>query len=273
MAQSLRSFRHAFSVLKKQGLVKTKRSAVSVYPSQKFGGVKAETLVKKYDDVVSGKVTAVKVPKSELKKFRKAGRETAKGMVLEPHGPGEKVRFKKGTIVIEHKAGIQRVQLPIEYHNLEDWAKEIKKKHKQIDTMKSSNEYWGFRFSNAWGGGHSSEIFRDIDLMIDFIRHYEDYQKYANRPRKGAEFYRNIEIVKISKPDKWEFPSERKAKVSAEANIRHQKKWRARHHDDPEYKRKNAERERARRAAMTPAEKAKYKKASKKRSKKSRRKK
>lgn len=255
----LRDFRHKIAVLKSQGLIPDDVDARSAYPSWKRNGKKLSTIVDEYDAVASGKATAVKVPSKILRKYRKLGRETAGGRVIEPHGLEESARFdpKSGAITIKHKSGIERIQIPIEFHNLEQWTADIKKNKRQINALKSGRESFGFRYY----GNNGSEFFNDIGLFVDFIRSYESFQS-ANTSRKAANVYKNIEILRVNYQAmrEWITPSERTHERTKEyarkvaRRFRKNLKKKSKRKQD-EYLDAAAERMRRYRARMTKAEK------------------
>ena len=196
----IRKFRRAISVLKKQGILPDKLSprkkldARSVTPNTKFKGRKLSTIVDKYDDIVSGKATAVKVPASKLKQFRKVGFETVKKKVIVPHSANEIAKFKGGEIAIRNKSGIERIQIPIEFHNLDSYLRELRKNAKLIDKMKRRNEYFGIRFF----GGQRANFYSSIEQLLNDLERYQDIQRVTGKA-KQAEIYRNLEIIKLTR--------------------------------------------------------------------------
>lgn len=202
----IRQFRRAVSILKKKGLLSGtgkagfKLDARSVTPNTRFRGQKLSTLVNKYDDVVSGKVTPVKVPARSLAKFRRKY-STAEGRVLVPHGAGQKATLEGDNIAIIDASGIVRVQIPVEYHNIRQYLRDIKRDHKTINKMKRDNEYFGIRFY----GNHRGNFYRDIE---DLITDLEKYESVVNSTSKISqeEIFENLEIVRIGvrATRKWE---------------------------------------------------------------------
>jgi len=211
MATNIKQFRRDFAALKRSGLLDKKRTraglipdARSIKPGTKLNGVRADTLVRRYDDVISGKATPLKVPPAKLKALRKvSGYETAGGRILVPVSAGEKAVIERGEVVIKSTAGIERIQIPIEPDLLKPYLNKVRKNQKLIDSMKSKGQHFGFRFSPQWGGGSSSQIFRNIAQLVDFLDTYQ----LANQ----IETIQNLEILKISNVSKWEFPSERRS--------------------------------------------------------------
>lgn len=223
-----RDFRRAVSVLKKQGLLPAKISARkkldarSVTPNTKIKGKKLSTIVEKYDDVVSGKATAVSVPPATLKKFRKVGFETANKKVIVPHAANEVARFRGGEIRIKNKSGIERVEIPVEFHNLHQYLTDIKKNAKLINKMKHRNEYFGIRFF----GGQRANFYSSIEQLIEDLGRYQDIQRVTGKA-KQSEIYRNLEIIKLTSTAAERTERnirERKTKMTAAYNRRHRKR-------------------------------------------------
>jgi hypothetical protein len=264
-------------VLKKQGLLTGKTAsgkkidARSALPNWKIKGKKLSTLVKKYDDVVSGKATAVKVPPKTLKQFRKTGFETANKRVIVPHSKGELAKLQQGQIAIRNKSGIERVQIPVEYHNLQQYLRDLRKNKALINSMKKRRELFGIRFY----GGQRAMFYEDINDLLNDLDRYEDIQKYAQSPSKGAEIYRNLEILKMNERGTDIIEAQvqaRKKKSSKEYNRRQRRKQYKRIKSRPrllkEYNEKAAARMRKYRANLKGPRLAHYRKQSKLRTRK-----
>jgi hypothetical protein len=277
----LKDFRHAVSVLKKQGLISGRTSsgqkidARSALPNWKIKGKKLSTLVKKYDDVVTGKATAVKVPPKTLKQFRKSGFETANKRVLVPHSKSETAQFKGGEMAIKNKSGIERVQIPVEYQNLNQYLRDLKKNSELINRMKKRNEYFGIRFF----GGQRAQFYSDIESLIADLSRYEDIQKVTSRA-KQSEIYKNLEILRMNRQGAETVEHqihERKRTRSKEYNRRAMKRYRNRIKSKPRLLAKkregDARRMREYRKRMKGPRRAHYLKQAKIRSKKAKAKK
>ena len=227
MADNLRDFRHRVSVLKKAGLIPGKNrwgktvDARSAKPTSKFNGKSLQSIVNKYDDVASGKATALKVPKKQLSQFKKAGFQTQGGKVIIPHSATEKVVRERGEVVIKSKSGIERVQIPIPFQNLTQYLEDIRKDAKRINAMKRRNEYFGFKFF----GNNSSSLYQDIGHAIEDLQRYSAIAT-ANTRIKQQEIYRNLEIVRVNRAANWVFPSERRRMMSKAYNKRRMKAFR-----------------------------------------------
>ena len=276
----LKDFRRSVAVLKKQGLISgrtqsgQKVDARSALPSWKVKGKRLDTLVKKYDDIISGKATALKIPPKTLKQFRKTGFETVQGRLLVPHTSREIVKFSKGQVNIKDKSGIERVQLPVEFHNLTQYLTDLEKNSKLIDSMKKGNEYFGIRFH----GGQRAHFYSSIKQVVADLRHYEDIKKYTGK-KKQQVIYQNLEIIKMTKPAAFRLEEEihtRKRTMTKAYNRMHAKKvYKRRLGKGKAFMRKyyskkaQAMREYRARLKRNPAADAHYKKEAKARQKKS----
>jgi hypothetical protein len=281
LAENLREFRRAVSTLKKQGLISGKTAsgqkidARSALPGWKVKGKRLDTLVRKYDDVISRKATAVKVPSKDLKQFRKAGFETAQGRVLVPHTKTETAKLSRGQVSITSKTGIERVQIPVEFHNLNQYLSDIEKNSTLIDGMKKRSEYFGIRFY----GGQRARFYANIDMLIDDLRHYEDIKNLTKGAKaKQLEVYQNLEIIKMTKPAALRLEDEihtHKKVMSAAYNRKHAKRVYERRKKKgraamDQYRTRKADNEKERRLRIkrNPAQYAHLKKVDRTRSKK-----
>lgn len=251
-----------------------KVDARSAYPKWKSDGKSLKSIINKYDDVLSGKVTAVKVDEKTLKKFKAVGYETSRGRVLVPHDQGETAKkVAGGRIVIKNKSGLERIQIPVEFHNLGQWFADIKKNKRLIDSMLSNGEVFGFRYF----GYNSAFTYRNIELIVEDIEKYEStiaaLPGTGRRKKRGDGLYKNIEIIRISKGVHWSTPDERHAKHTKQYQRRAEKKWRKFHKHDEKYMQRKAEQQRKYRANLKGAQLTEYKKKARKRAKKSRAKK
>jgi hypothetical protein len=227
LADNLRDFRHRVAVLKRAGLItgKTRRGntvdARSAYPTWTVNGKSLQSIVNKYDDVASGKATAVKVPRKQLSQFKKAGFETKSGKIIIPHSATEKVVREKGEVVIKSKSGLERVQIPVPFANLNQYLEDIRKDAKRINAMKRRNEYFGFKFF----GNNSSALYSDIAHAIEDLQRYSAIAA-ANTRIKQQEIYRNLEIVRVNRAANWVFPSERRRIMSKAYNKKRMRAFR-----------------------------------------------
>lgn len=272
----LRSFRHNISVLKKQGLIKNV-DARSAMPGWKREGKRLDTLVKKYDDVISNKLTAVKVPSKSLKELKKAGFQVEKGRVMVPHAATETVSVEKGKIVYNHPSGITRVVIPCEYHNLRQYLECLKKNASKLNKLKKENEWFGARIH----GGYTN-LYRTIEMFIEAIEHYRSFEQGKRNRAKGVELYHHLEIVRVSNRaanSAWKYPGERtRRKRTKTENRKRRRADRERLQDQPsklaEQRRKNTARNKLYRQRLKRSSKKwnEYKKEGRKRAAKSKRK-
>jgi len=226
------------SLLKKQGLLPArsdssiKIDARSVIPSMKVKGKRLDSIVKKYDSIVSGKATALPVAKKDLAKFRRAGFETSQSKVIVPHAATEKAKLIKGQVTIKGAHGIERVQIPVPFHNLRQYLADIKRNHKTINTLKEKREVFGIRFY----GGQRANFYSDIRALVDDLNRYEAIRAMTTK-YKQEEIYQHLEILRMNRSGAAQVErhvEERKRTMSKEYNRRHAKRARAKIKRDPE---------------------------------------
>src|SRR5277367_4910094 len=193
-SDELRQFRTKVSRLKKQGLIPSSIDARSATPTTKSSGKNLSTTVRKFDDITSGKATAIKVTPGQLKALRKAGFESAKGRVIVPHSATETAKLRAGQVSIQNKSGMERVVLPVEYHNLRQYVRDAKSNSDVINRMKKNNEYFGIRLY----GGQRANFYSDIDTLLDDLDKYEAITTPGTRSDQ-EEVYRHLEIVKLNR--------------------------------------------------------------------------
>lgn len=201
---TLKSFRRDIARLKRAGLI-SGVDARAAKPGDKFHGRKLSTLVARYDDVLSNKVAPVKVSPSKLRAYRKAGYETSQGRLLVPHSALERVSVnRQGHVVKKHPAGLTRVQIPVEFHNLEQYLKDVDKRGKYLETKytigspRNGKKLLGFRVF----GNNSTQTFDKVHKAVAFLQKYR-----AKIPRAGTqtevEFYQNLEFVTLENVSQW----------------------------------------------------------------------
>lgn len=275
-------------MLKKHGIVDVDSRTAQPYMVRKAGprggSYTLRELVDKYDDVISGKVTPVKVSPETAKEYKKIGYEqTRGGKILVPHAATEKVSVtRKGEIEItDSVTGIKRLQLPVKYHDLEQWLHDLRENSDEIQAMRGKNRFFAFRYF----GGHS-RLFEDFDSLLDYLE--EDgsgslsliQQVDTLDSRTMNEIYRNLEIVTVNR-SAWK-QSQNVARARARKKPRNKPGARERRlhklMNGPqwkldEYRAKRAEESRQYRLGLRGAKKEEYKKDAKKRAKKSRKKK
>lgn len=280
-SNSIREFRRGVSLLKKQGLLPArsdaglKIDARSAIPEIKVKGKKLSTLIRKYDSIVSGKATALKVPPATLTKYRKSGFATTQGRVIVPHAATEKARISKGHVAIKSSKGIERVQIPVEFHNLRQYLRDMRKNAAVINRLKGPREYFGIRFY----GGQRANFYSDIQALLDDLSRYDSFANVAARALayKQEEIYHHLEILRMTRTGALhveQLVSERKRTMTKEYNRKHAKKQRAKIKRNPNKLKisntQNAARQKAYRDRVKkhPKQAAKLKRAAKKRQKK-----
>lgn len=278
---SKRDFRAKVSRLKKAGLVSSidarKAEPWSIGTSGATGKRKEKLSywVNYYDDFLSGKESPVKLSKSEVKARAKLGEKHVGDIVLVQHGAGEKAKLEDGHVVLKSASGIERVQIPIEYHNLEQYLRDIAKDTDRINAMKSNREWFAFQFH----GNGSYSVYRSIDDLIEDLQRYESIASSINKhsAKEMREQYRNLVIFKVGKSSKWEnMRSEiEHTRKQAYSHKRYVKRIKPARQGAPEWKKKkrlesNRQASQANRDKMTAKQKKEYKAAAKKRAKKSR---
>lgn len=225
-ASNLKEFRHKISALKKQGLIPAnkrtgKLPGAGARPTDLFGGKPLKDYVKKYDDVLSGKATAVplsklKSPTEARKKFEVTRAGGIKPSVLVPKGFDEKVEVRKGQIFTHHPKGVSSVDIPVEYKgDTRQFLKELKK----YDFPEMKGRHWyAFNFK----GGGSKQVFRSMD---DLVRYVEGQKSYGVRAahRRGdtkwlREVVRSLEIVVTDDKRTWFKENERRAEDREKAH-------------------------------------------------------
>lgn len=201
----LKSFRHSIAVLKRAGLVSRELDARSVKPNARL-----RKLVDKYDDVLSGKAEAIKLPPSRTRKFEKLDYEVAKprGLpqrVIVPKSAGEKITIKNGEISVSRKVGKKRITrkiVPVEYHNLEQYLDDVSEEPDEPDKWYAIRVYGG-----------RTNVYRDKKLLIEEVSKYKSFQSaFKMRPKDQMDFYQHLEIITLSPSEakRWEPGTERK---------------------------------------------------------------
>lgn len=265
-------------MLKKAGIIDIKDAAKAEpwmvrKAGPRGGSYTLKEIVSKYDDIVSGKAVAVKLPPAELKRQKREGAEVVKGdKIIVPKFAGERVRVTpQGKISRTYeKPGIKTVEIDVPYHRLSEWLRDVKKDSKQINRMKSRNEKFGVRF---FGGNHMT-LYANIEQLIEALEHYGSVEKaMSKRPKDQAEYFRNLEIVRTTAPEWRKFTSEQKtARKRSQAHDRARRTKRAGRspHTQTAYRAERAAEQKKYRASLSPSEKKDYQAKARARAKKSR---
>lgn len=262
----LREYRSKVAALKRAGLL-TGVDARTVKPTSAL-----TKKLNKYDDVISGKITPVKVSASKAREYKDVGYEVTKdNRVLMPHSAGQTARrVKGGNIEIVTQQGIRRIQLPIKYHDLEQYLTDAINDSARIDAMKRKRELFSFTY---WG--YQSVAYPDAESMLEELLAYKSIQHaIAETGSAGAmdqrKAYKNLEIFITPSRSEWNAQKERAKKTAREEYKQKPKTKKAKakanaRRRTPEVRAKRVEYMREYRAKMTPKEKAAEKKASAKR--------
>jgi hypothetical protein len=221
----LRIFRSNIATLKRKGLI-SGVDARSAVPTRKLNQA-----IAKFEGVLSGKATAVKLDKQGLADYKKLGKAfevaSPKGLprrVIIPHEAGEKVSVSHGKVKISNKTGIQRTIVPVPYRNLEQYFKQLEKTSPKL----KPGEYYAHRFF----GNRSIKVYRSIEALLDDLRHYEsifDAMESGDTDTQ-YEMYQNLEIIRITAPAEWK-------KAPRKGEIRKSEAKRKRLEQLPEFKR------------------------------------
>lgn len=185
----LAKFRKKIQALKKQGLV-TARPVNRIYPGTKEGA-KLKREIQKYDDILSGKATAVKVPRSKLQSLKRSvsGAEVHHGKLIVPHNLGERAYYDKkhGGIGVDLGPGVTEVNIPARTGPA--FAKQLD----ELPDLGDTNEFYGFKFF-----GHDGiQYFRTGGLMRRYLSEYTGRNDLgAFQP--GANVIGGIRIMKIT---------------------------------------------------------------------------
>lgn len=192
----IRKFRHAIAILKKKGLVNV-ANAGRVKPTPAL-----KSAITRYDDVLSGKIEPIKLPKKKLAQYKEAGYQITKGRVLVPKSAVETVKLnRRQEIEISHPTGMKRIKQIVPYRNLKQWIEGMKVKAAEINLLKSKNDYWAYKFY----GYNSYRVYEDIELLIDdliegSVSGLNFNHIYNQETRKQQhEVYQNLEIVRTPK--------------------------------------------------------------------------
>lgn len=286
MAKDIRQFRHEASILKKKGLVPNDFDGRSIRPEDKPSLKKA---IRKFSDIISGHSVAVKIPRSEISKYkslnpairvaRPAGLPPR--MIVEKINPDEKIGVQSGHVFRSMPTGIKRVDVPVSRGKpLVKMLEELR--HRKI----GHNEYVAFNF----GDNRSLATFSNFEQAINYLTdgHYPSITDAIdkNNTQLQRQLVRAITFVTVSNPNEWHAERERRKerrKIERKRNWKRvyeirKKKLHARGnlHLLRLYKMRKAERDRQYREHMKNYEPEKYRamlEANAKRSAKSKRRK
>lgn len=176
-----------------------------------------------------------------------------------PVSATEKVKITKDDEIeiVNKETGISTIKKTVPFHNLEQWAKDMSKKHREINAMKDRNEWFAFKIS----GHRSHRVFPSIGELIKYLREYTAFQ---GKRKDQAEFFQALEIVRLPDPDrkKWQNAVDTKQRLKRSNPKAFSTKS----------KQERAAWQRRFRASLSGKALERYKKAAKERAKKSRQK-
>jgi hypothetical protein len=213
--RALREFRTQAARLKKAGVIPAtnaqgrKVDISQAHPSTIVGGKTLREYIRKFPQAAEGKAAVVTLPRSKSIEYGKLGYRRLGNMVEVPALPGTKVTVTAaGEIQTKDASGITIVHLPIQYHNLEQYLKDIRKDARKINKMKADNELFGFSFY----GSHNNVGHPDIQHVLDTIKKYDSIRGALNdrNPREAADIVQNLIIIKAPKAEMYKWGGEGK---------------------------------------------------------------
>lgn len=205
-SSELKTFRHNVSILKKKGLI-SKTDARSAQPYWIRGGSRLDKLVARFDDVISGKAAAIEVSDKQLRNYRKAGFETTGKRVIIPHSATERASITpKGNIKIQDsKSGLKRIELPVPYHNLAQWVRDVKAQGAALDSLKGGRPYWAYKFSghNSYAVYvHLEQMFSELSIGTASGLNLMDKADESTRKQQN-EIYQNLTLFAVPSQSSW----------------------------------------------------------------------
>jgi hypothetical protein len=266
----LKKFRHDIATLKRKGLL-TGVDARSAVPNRKL-----KSAIKKFEPVLSGRASAVKLSPSGIREYKAMGKKPFRTVkpggglpqrVIIPHEPNERVTVTQGKVRIANPAGVSRTILPVPFQNLEQYLLALQRQKVKL----APGEQLAFRFFD----NKSVKTFSSMNALINYLSHYESVFDAIEEDKTESqmEIYQNLEIIKVQQPAVWK---ERPARYRGFKGESDYAKKRRKLKAGPAYKREEynaqtAERQRDFRRRMSASEKELYKAAARKRAKKSKR--
>jgi hypothetical protein len=199
--EEVRIFRHQVSTLKKAGLLPSTINTRTASPTQTIKGPRwgVESLqhrIAEFGAVLQGKATPVTLKsEKDIEHYRNQGYtvtklEGTKPRVIVPHAPDEIVKVEKGSIVRIPGKGLKSVQIPIEYHNVDDYISQLK----ALKLDAGPDAYFGFNFF----GGKSHMLFSNTSLLAEYFQHYKS--RFSST--QWSQSFPQFEILKVSRARK-----------------------------------------------------------------------
>jgi hypothetical protein len=259
-----RQFKRDVNKLIKQGLYTPSVSLEDLQP-----GKYVNSLLRKFQDVLSGTAQAIKVNPGEVKKYKEQGIRTRNGraIVEVPKGAtAERIRAENGTprykVTQRTKQGTRTtVREIVPEQDLEARIRRLVESEGPI----TRNEFYGFRFF----GNNSARYFKEKEMLLNYFLSYPTFQEAArsDSAEMQQDVYQNFEITRFSDVRAWgaEYNArrnERASQRSKEASRRYRERLKERYAQMDELEKREfrerrvtdrenrASRERARRAQL-----------------------
>lgn len=205
--------------------------------------------IKKFKPTLTGHAEIVAVSPERAKEYKKVGRAVIGDKVQIPRQPGNRVTVVNDRVeIIDDRTGVVVVELPVQYHNLAQYLKDISENSREINRMKRANESFAFSLK----GNYSYNSFGTIQQMVDELLGYDSVMELLNprKAREAREFYDILAIVKGPRAEIFaltEAPRDVKRRRTPSKSKAQQRstwpEWRK-----AEYRKKHREQEKARRA-------------------------
>lgn len=195
ISKSTKKFREKYKQAKKLGLV-SGPPANQVFPGTREGK-KLKSKVESWDDVLSGKATALDIPKSQRKKLLKQMKrdkrpaEIHEGKLVVGHEKGERAFYdtKNKSIGFDLGKGISEIDIDA------DTGKAFAKQLDKLPTLRQ-DQFYGFKFF----GNNGTRYFRNGDLMRKFLAEYKG--KHGKRAfAEGADTISGIRIFQLDRAE------------------------------------------------------------------------
>ena len=195
------SFRLDVQKLKKMGIVPKWIKTNTVLPSQIIHGPRGgshtlQSIVTRMDPVLSKKATPVTLDQEGVEYYRKQGYEIAdfkgaKTRVIVPHSVGESIKVKDNRIERIPSQGLHITQLPIEYQNIDQYLRDLKRLNQHAPT----GSYYGFNFY----GGNSHVIFSNTKFLAEYFQHYK--KRFTQEQWRKS--FPQFEMITLTNSKKW----------------------------------------------------------------------
>ena len=199
-----KAFEKDVSTLKKAGVISRKIKVKHADLSTRSDGKSLREIIKKFHAATpSGGGTAkiVSAPATVVTEYKKldyivdSKRGKSGKHIMVPAAPGSKVTIDKtGRIHVETSGGLETIHLPIQYHDLEQYIRDVMNNAPEINRMKAANETFGFQLY----GFNSKRSFPNIQALFKRLTGYQSFAQISKKPRsrKAEEYIQNLIVVK-----------------------------------------------------------------------------